>query len=125
MKNLDIKKFIMTSLLLVTSSLFSMMPYYQNKVVQVQEIHGATTYTIMLKCSSQEPIIVYAPASYQESLNSSQIRFFLPNTSFDENLENNLESLKVMGNGIEILLFGDLVKKIVSDGIISLTVKVK
>jgi hypothetical protein len=124
MKNVYSKYFIFSRLLLVSSSIFSMMPYYQNTITEIQEIHGATTYTLVLKCSNNEPIAVYAPANYQESLESSQIRIFMPNTILAEFVEPIAGTMEVMSSGVEILLFGKLVNKISSDGLVAITIKV-
>jgi hypothetical protein len=100
------------------------MPYYQNKVTEIQEIHGATTYTLILKCSEREPIAVYAPASYEESLEPSQLRIFLPNSVLAEGVEPIAGIIEIMSSGIEILLFGKLINKVASDGLIFITIEV-
>jgi hypothetical protein len=124
MKNVYIKYFVFSRLLLASSSIFSVMPQYQNKITQIQEIHGAKTYTLVLKCTQREPIAVYAPATYQESLDSSQIRIFLPNTVLAEGVEPIAGTMEVMSSGVEILLFGKLIKKSASDGLIFITIEV-
>ena len=123
MKSLYSKYFIFSRLLFLGIPIFSMMPYYQNKITEIQEIQGAATYTIVLKCSEIEPTAVYAPATYQESLNPDQIRIFLPNTILADGVEPIVGVVEVMGTGIEILLFGKLIKKIASNGIVVVTVK--
>ena len=124
MKNVYGIYLIFSSILFFSVSLFSMMPKYENIIYDIQEIHGATRYTIVLKCSEAEPIAVYAPATYQESLQDSKIRIFMPNSMLAQGVEPLDGVLEVLASGIEILLFGKLLSKTSSNGLLFITVEV-
>lgn len=85
------------------------MRSYKNEVTEIKEIAGVTNYTLALSCSQQNPIVSYVPESYQESQNNEIHRYFLPNTTLAEGIENETVSACQRGSHVEVLLFGKLV----------------
>ncbi len=93
----------------------AMMPYYQNKITNIEEIDANTTYTLVITCDQLEPIALYAPATFQESQESSEIRIFMPHTTLAEGIAEVPGVLDQTSSGVSILLVGKLVKKIITD----------
>jgi len=89
---------------------------YANQLVEVQEIHGATTYSIVLTFEQSGPIITYAPTSFVESQDDTVYRCFMPNTAIGEQLEHNApDIIQQSDSGVELVLMGKFLKKIVGD----------
>ncbi|MBI2345112.1 hypothetical protein HYV10_03505 [Candidatus Dependentiae bacterium] len=106
---------LIIGLLVTHYSVYAMMPAYQNIITDIQGIQGATTYTLIIACDHLEPIIVYAPVTYQESLDNQQITFFMPNTKLGQGVEEISGIIEVMSSGVTIFLTGKLKQKIVAD----------
>jgi len=98
---------------------------YQNQILSFREIHGASSYTLILMCDQKDPIITYAPASYDESKNSNIVRFLMPNSIIDEKIIDQEELIKQKNGGVEVLLFGPLLKKVIGDHMVIMTVGIK
>ncbi|MCX5924236.1 MAG: hypothetical protein NTZ68_02345 [Candidatus Dependentiae bacterium] len=95
---------------------------YSNQIVGIQEIYGAKNFTIVLTFEQDGPIITYAPASYADSQNDSFNRFFMPNTVLSDGAGSG--ALQQSGSGVELVLFGTLVKKIVDGNTIMISITV-
>ncbi|MFA5999263.1 MAG: hypothetical protein WC747_04560 [Candidatus Babeliales bacterium] len=98
---------------------------YSNQIVGVQEIFGVKNFTIILTFEHDGPIITYAPASYADSQNDTFNRFFMPNTVLSDNAGSGASgALQQSGSGVELVLLGTLVKKVVDGNTIMISVAV-
>lgn len=111
--------------LLIPQFFNAMMPYYQNTITNIQAIEGATTYTLIISCDQLEPIAVYAPTTYQESLDDQKVTIFMPNTSLAEGVVEIPGVIELMSSGVSIFLVGKLKQKLVADHKIVITIEVK
>ncbi len=100
------------------------MKPYQNEIVGIQEIAGATTYTLVLSCLQLNPIVVYAPESFDESKQREVHRYLLPNTILSEELNNESVSVQQDGRHVIILLFGPLLLQTTGDHKANFMVKI-
>lgn len=107
----------------VTSIAYGMLPEYTNVITEIQEFHGGSTYSLILKCEQQDPIITYAPATYEESVEDQIYRFFMPSTTLAPGVGGSSGVIEETGSGVEIVLLGRLKEKIVSDYTIVLVVE--
>lgn len=99
------------------------MPEYVNVITEIQEIHSGSTYSLILKCDQIDPIITYAPATYEESVSDEIYRSFMPSTTIAIGISDSSGVIQETGSGVEIVLFGRLKDKIVGDYTIILTVE--
>jgi len=117
------KKMIM-AIWCISSIVSGMMPEYVNVVTEIQEIHGGSTYSLILKCTEQDPIIVYAPATHEESISDEIYRSFMPGTTLAPDVADSSGVVEQTGSGVEIVLLGRLKEKIVVDYTVILVVEV-
>ena len=117
-----LKKIIM-AILSVASIACGALPEYVNVITEIQECHAGSTYSLILKCEQQDPIITYAPATYEESMSDEIYRSFMPSTTLAQGVSDSSGVIEETGSGVEIVLFGRLKEKIVGDYTIVLTVE--
>jgi len=87
---------------------------YHNQLKEFIEIHGPKSYCIILTFQEKDPLITYSPISFQESKNDLIYRCFLPNTDISDLLDNVPADLcSQKGAGVEIVLIGKLLKRVV------------
>jgi hypothetical protein len=130
---MDMKKIVLMSLFLVTMQLAygttvdasRFMPYYHNTITGIDAIEGATSYTLIISCDQLDPIIVYAPMTYQESLDDTKITYFMPNTVLAPGIDEIPGVIESTSSGISIFLDGKLKQKLVADHKIFITIQVK
>ncbi len=115
----------LTVFLLIPQFFNAMMPYYQNTITDIQAIEGATTHTLIIFCDQLEPIAVYAPTTYQESLDDEQVTIFMPNTVLAEGVAEIPGVIELMSSGVSIFLVGKLKQKLIADHKIVITIEVK
>ena len=101
------------------------MPYYHNTITNIDVIQGATTYTLMITCDQLEPIAVYAPMTYQESLDDEHVTIFMPNTVLAEGVAEIPGVIELINSGVSIFLTGKLKQKLIADHKIYITIEVK
>lgn len=122
------KKYFVLSLFLITWSCQgyaqSTIAPYRNVITSIQEIHGHSTYSLAITTQVADPIINYAPSSYQESLEDAFYRAFMPNTSVADGVPNTSGVWKVTDQGVEIILLGKLKHKIITDNVALLTITI-
>lgn len=94
---------------------------YRNTIIALHQIDGHTTSTLVITTQSPDPIITYAPNSYQESLNDALYRAFMPNTIIADNIEIYPQAIRKTEHGVEILCQGKLLYKKVYDNVVMLT----
>ena len=94
---------------------------YQNKVVDIQEISTVTGFKYIISCEHDDPICSYAPESYLESQNAGVHRFFMPMTTVLADLSSSLD-LYESDQGVEFMLTGNSIQKIISGNKILLVV---
>lgn len=94
------------------------MAAYQNTIIDTQVIFGNSTYTVIIKTQDVDPIITYAPASYEESVNGGVYRAFMPQTSVIDGLQNPQGFWTKTDQGVEFALPGQLRSKVMHDNII-------
>lgn len=116
--------FYMVTLLVISDLCHGMMAAYHNIITDIQDIQGATTYTLVITCTQLEPIAVYAPETYQESLNNQQVTIFMPNTTLAEGVEEIPGMVEVVSSGVTIFLAGKLKQKLIGNHKISITIEV-
>jgi len=100
------------------------IPSYRNVVTGIQEIHGHSTYSLVLTTQIADPIINYAPSSYQESFSDAVYRAFMPNTSVADGVTNASGVWKATDHGVEIILLGKLKLKLITDNVVLLTINI-
>lgn len=108
----------------VTSMAYAVLPEYVNVITDIQEIHGGSTYSLVLKCQQQDPIITYDPATYEESLSDEIYRSFMPGTTLADGICDSSGIIEQTDSGVAIVLLGRLKEKIVGDYMIILTVEI-
>lgn len=117
-------KYLFMVVLAMPHAVTAMMPIYQNVITDIYGIQGATTYTLVLLCDQREPIAVYAPGTYQDSLDTEQVTIFMPNSTLAQGVEEIADMVEVMSSGVTIFLRGKFKQKIVADHKIMITVEV-
>lgn len=93
---------------------------YQNVITNIDYIFGKTRCTIVLHCSSLFPIINYAPLSYQDFIDATSIRLYLPQTTIECAFDESFGSIIQDGSGVEIVIFGNYIDKLVSHNSIAI-----
>lgn len=116
--------YVAVALLAIPNFFNAMMPVYQNEITGIQDIQGAITYTLILSCEQEKPIAVYAPATYQESLNDQQVTIFMPNTTLAQGVDEIEGMVETTGSGVTISLVGKLKQKMIADHKIYITIEV-
>lgn len=114
---------IIFSIMCIMSITLAALPEYVNMITDIQEIHGGTRYSLMLSCQHENPIITYAPATYEETMSDELYRAFMPNTRLADGVIDSSGAVQETGSGVEIILFGRLIEKIVADHTIMLVVE--
>lgn len=130
---MNMKKIISISLFLLATQLVyaitadesRFMPYYHNTITNIDAMKGATSYTLIITCDQLDPIIVYAPMTYQESLDDTKVTYFMPNTVLAPGIEEIPGVIESINSGVSIFLDGKLKKKLVTDHKIFITIEVK
>lgn len=124
MKKQSLKYILILSLIMPYAASAEMMHSYQNKIIDIQDIQGTSTYTLILTCEEPNPIAVYAPETYQDSLNPELTTIFMPRTTLAQDVEEVPGMVEVTGEGITIFLRGNFKGKLVADHKMSVTVEV-
>jgi len=89
---------------------------YRNQIIQVRKIDGKKTYTVIITFENPAPILTYAPESFEESLDGSVYRCFMPNTTIAESLEQTMPvMMQQLESGVRYFLQGKLLKKVVGE----------
>lgn len=123
---MNMKKLGYMALFLVIPKFFNAeMPYYHNTITNIDAIKGATTYTLIITCDQLEPIAVYAPMTYQESLDDQKVTIFMPNTVLAEGVAEIPGVVELISSGVSIFLDGKLKQKLIADHKIYITIEVK
>ena len=91
------------------------LPAYSNTITHVDQIYGQTRYTLVLECSNRDPIINYVPETYQDFEEQEVTRLYMPQTTIGYDFNDNIVSVVPYGSGVEIVLFGRVLDKIVSE----------
>lgn len=114
-----VKHFFLLIFMMVQSLSFKandhvQMKSYSNEIIEISEIYGTTTHSLILTFD-RDPIINYAPASYQESQNNEINRYFMPNTTISSAIQSLIPSImKQHSSGVELLLLGKLINKTIA-----------
>ena len=94
------------------------LPAYNNMVTDLYEIQTQSSYTLVLKCQNQNPIAMYSPANFQESLSDTVHRVYMPNTHLSDQVKKISGVVDFDGSGVQLLLPGKLQHKMVGDGLV-------
>lgn len=106
-------KYIRLMLVLICSGVIHSQ-VYQNTIIHMQTIQAPTKKTIILTFQKQNPIVTYAPLSYEQSNDAALENCqYLPNTQFAPNVEGN-EFVIAQRSGVLVVL-PVLQRKIVLD----------
>ncbi|HSW75837.1 MAG TPA: hypothetical protein VLG50_02240 [Candidatus Saccharimonadales bacterium] len=95
---------------------------YLNTIVDAVEIRGTKNITTIVTFQDENPIITYAPASFAQSQDTTYNRYFMPNTTFADDINNVPSSLQQKKSGVEFEQSGTLIKKIVDGKKILITI---
>ena len=89
-------------------------PGYQNSILKIEQFKTPTSCKIIMTFDQQNPIAVYSPENFEESIDDSVYRVFMPRTTVDQEIETDLD-LAQTEQGIELVLSGRLIKKHMGD----------
>ncbi|MBM17488.1 MAG: hypothetical protein CL947_00285 [Epsilonproteobacteria bacterium] len=78
---------------------------YTNTVTSIYEVHTANGSKIFMTFDQPDPICLYTPANYKESLDTTLYRAYLPHTSLADNVATSFE-IEETDEGVELLLQG-------------------
>ena len=92
-------------------------PGYENTIVAIQEFTGRESCKLVLTFHNDDPVCIYSPHSFAESLDTTIYRIFMPRTKLDDSVTSSFD-LHESENGIELVLHGKSLKKIISGNIV-------
>lgn len=94
---------------------------YQNQIADICEISNGKNIKFVVSCQSEDPICNYAPESYEESLQNSIHRFYMPMTTVASEVSAPFD-LHEDEHGVEFVIEAQSVQKIISGSKILLIV---
>lgn len=92
-------------------------PGYENAIIAIQEFTGQKSCKLVLTFQNNDPVCLYTPQSFAESLNSTFYRIFIPRTRLEDGVTSSFD-LHENEDGIELVLYGKSLKKIISGNIV-------
>lgn len=105
---------------------------YENKILAIEEFDTPTSTKIMISFEHQNPICVYSPETFQESLDDTVYRAFMPKTdvasdvtccvAHDEGSDQAFDCDQ-SDAGVELILYGDSIQKFIEKDHILFIVK--
>ena len=91
-----------------------MVASYSNHIIGLKVIHGVKRDSIILTFDHPNPIAMLTPASFAESQENRIQRYFMPNTTISEDLEDEYSDIVWQNDiGLELVMHGRFVRKIV------------
>lgn len=100
-----------TSALLYTNFLQE-DPGYHNTITSINEITTGTGMKVFITFEDSDPICMYAPANFAESLDDTVYRVFMPRTCVDQDVITSLD-MQEFDEGVELVLEGKSIQKFV------------
>lgn len=95
--------------LLADDAISNDLASYSNQITNVFCIDGQSRCIIRLDCTQSNPIVVYAPKTFQESQDDSIHRLVLPNTTISS--DQSCACLKQKGKHAQLLIVGEMLLK--------------
>jgi hypothetical protein len=116
---------IMSSVMFATDSDQNLqnLPKYTNQIIGINQIQGHKNYTLHLTFEKNNPIMVYAPESFQESQDKKMHHFILPNTNIA--CDYDCDFVQTNGENVELSLQGTMLLNVTGQDFILMTVSVE
>ena len=89
---------------------------YENTIVAIQEFTTLGGCKLILTFQHDDPVCVYAPQSFSESLDNTSFRIYMPRTMVADGVSSSYD-IQQSDDGIELLLTGKSLKKIMSGNV--------
>lgn len=97
-------------------------PGYKNQILAIEEFDSPNSTKIMISFENQNPICTYSPENFQESLDDTVYRAFMPRTGIASGVGDGDEDdidcdqaasfdLEQTDAGVELLLYGASIRK--------------
>lgn len=106
---------------------------YENQIVAIEEFETPTATKIIVSFEHSSPVCVYSPENFQESVDDTVYRAFMPRTSVGSDVVCSIGDDDQEGEhvfdcdsddaGVELVFYGESIKKIIGSHHVVFVVK--